>query len=78
MRALLTTITALKCTIHIETKQFVEAENKVTQSFIEGSGKWHKINEKLTTLYNYPKYSLPERHGNYYYTSENTGLQNQE
>ncbi|XP_055295100.1 prolyl endopeptidase-like [Sitodiplosis mosellana] len=60
-----------------ETKQFIEAENKVAQSFIEGSGKWHKINKKLTTLWNYPKYSMPWRHGNYYYAYENSGLQNQ-
>ena len=61
-----------------ETKQFIEAENRVAQSFLEGSGKWHKINKKLTSLWNYPKYSMPVRHGNNYYSYENTGLQNQQ
>lgn len=61
-----------------ETKQFIEAENKVAKSFIEDNDKWQKINKKITNLWNYPKYSAPVRHGKYYYSYENTGLQNQQ
>lgn len=60
-----------------ETKQFVEAENKITQPFLENCGQWHKINEKLTALWNYPKYNVPDRRGKYYFSYMNTGLQNQ-
>lgn len=61
-----------------ETKQFIEAENKLTKSFIEDNDKWKKINKKITNLWNYPKYGAPVRHGKYYYSYENTGLQNQQ
>lgn len=60
-----------------ETKTFIDAENEITQLFTKNCDEWQKINEKLTALFNYPKYALPRRHGQYYYTSMNTGLQNQ-
>ncbi|XP_031619279.1 prolyl endopeptidase-like [Contarinia nasturtii] len=60
-----------------ETQQFVEAENKIAQPFLENCDKWQKINEKLTALWNFPKYTVPDRHGKYYFSYQNTGLQNQ-
>lgn len=60
-----------------ETKEFVEAENKIAQPFLENCDKWKKINEKLTALWNYPKYTVPDRHGKYYFSYQNSGLQNQ-
>lgn len=60
-----------------ETKQYVEAENKIAQPFLENCDKWQKINTKLTALWNYPKYTVPDRHGKYYFSYMNTGLQNQ-
>lgn len=61
-----------------ETKQFIDAENEITQLFTTNCNEWQKINDKITALMNYPKYGLPRRHGNYYYTSINSGLQNQQ
>lgn len=60
-----------------ETQKYVDAVNKVTQPYLESCEQWHKINEKLTTLWNYPKYNVPDRHGKYYFSYMNTGLQNQ-
>lgn len=60
-----------------ETQEFVEQQNKVTQPYLEDCEEWAKINKKLTTLWNYPKYSVPDRHGDYYFSYMNTGLQNQ-
>lgn len=60
-----------------ETKQFVEAQNKVSQSFLADNDKWQKINKTLTSMWNYPKSFAPKRHGKYYFTYKNTGLQNQ-
>lgn len=62
----------------VETKQFVDDENQLSQSFISDCDVWKKINEKLMNISNYPKYWVPERYGNYYISSINTGLQNQE
>lgn len=61
----------------VETQEFVEAHNKITQPYLEGSDQWNSINEKLTKLWNYPKFTIPARHGDYYYYYMNTGLQNQ-
>lgn len=60
-----------------ETKEFVEQQNKVAQPFLEECDQWTKINKKLTTLWNYPKYNVPDRHGKYYFSYANSGLQNQ-
>lgn len=60
-----------------ETKNYIGAENKVSQQFLENSEQSNKINKKLTDLWNYPKYNVPERHGKYYFTFVNSGLQNQ-
>lgn len=60
-----------------ETRQFIEAENEITQKFTRNCNEWQKIADKLTTLHNYQKYGTPTRHGNYYYSFMNSGLQNQ-
>lgn len=38
-----------------ETQAFVEAQNAISQPFLEQNDNWKKINEKLTGLWNYPK-----------------------
>lgn len=60
-----------------QTQKYVEEVNKISQPFLENSTQYNKIKERLTALHNYPKCGLPERHGNYYFTFSNTGLQNQ-
>lgn len=61
-----------------ETNQFIEAENEISRSFLENNDKWKKINNKLTAMWNYAKYSAPARYGKYYFSYQNSGLQNQE
>lgn len=51
----------------VDTQQFVNAQNNISQSFLERSAERENINSKLTKLWNYPKYGCPMRHGNYYY-----------
>lgn len=60
-----------------ETRRYVEAENLVARPYLENNDQWHKIKQNLTKLWNYPKYSAPVRHGDYYFFFQNTGLQNQ-
>lgn len=60
-----------------ETQQFVDAENEITQPFLKNCGQWQKINEKLTSLWNYTGYSAPFHIGKYYFYYMNTGLQDQ-
>uniref|UniRef100_A0A1B0DKL7 Peptidase S9A N-terminal domain-containing protein n=1 Tax=Phlebotomus papatasi TaxID=29031 RepID=A0A1B0DKL7_PHLPP len=60
-----------------ETEAFVKAQNEIAQPFLENNDEWKVINEKLTKLWNYPKYNCPMKYGNRYFFSHNSGLQNQ-
>jgi prolyl oligopeptidase len=60
-----------------ETTAWVEAENKITREFIESIPARAVIEERLTKLWNYPRYSLPYKRGDRYFFSKNDGLQNQ-
>ncbi len=60
-----------------DVKQWVEEENKVTFGYLEKIPFRSKIKERLTEIFNYPKYSSPFRAGEYFFFSKNDGLQNQ-
>ncbi len=60
-----------------EVAAWVEAENKVTFAYLEKIPFREKIKDRLTQLYNYPRYSAPGRRGEYFFYSKNDGLQNQ-
>ena len=60
-----------------EVASWVEAQNKVTFAYLEKIPFRQKIKDRLTQLYNYPKYSAPTRRGNYFFYTKNDGLQNQ-
>ena len=59
-----------------ETAAWVEAENRLTASFLEGAGR-EAIRKRLRELVDYPRVSVPERHGRRYFYQRNTGLQDQ-
>ena len=60
-----------------ETKAWVEAENKVTDAFLATIPERPAIKNKLTTLWNYARFSAPFKEGGRYFFLQNTGLQNQ-
>jgi prolyl oligopeptidase len=60
-----------------EAAEWVEAENKVTFAYLETIPERQRIRERMTELWNYPRYSPPHKEGNRYYFSKNDGLQNQ-
>ncbi len=60
-----------------DVKKWVIEENKVTFGYLEKIPFRNKIKERLTDIFNYPKYSNPFRAGEYYFFSKNDGLQNQ-
>lgn len=60
-----------------QTKNWVEAQNKVTQSFLEQIPYRKQFQDAIEKVYNYPKYSSPFRNGEWYYFYKNDGLQNQ-
>ena len=60
-----------------EVAAWVEAENKVTFAYLEKIPFRQKIKDRITQLYNYPRYSAPTRRGAYFFYTKNDGLQNQ-
>lgn len=60
-----------------EVKQFVKEQNDVSLPFIQECPDRERITKDLTKLKDYPKFSVPSRHGDNYFISMNSGLQNQ-
>lgn len=60
-----------------EVKQWVKAENDATFGYLGRIPFREKIRERLTEIYNYPRYSSPMRAGERYFFTKNDGLQNQ-
>jgi len=60
-----------------ETAAWVEAENKVTFGYLQKIPFRDQVKRRLEQLYNYPKYSEPERRGENFFYAKNDGLQNQ-
>ncbi len=60
-----------------ETAAWVQAENKVTFDYLGQIPYRKQLQARLEQVYNYPKYSAPNRKGEWFYFSKNDGLQNQ-
>ena len=60
-----------------DVKAWVAAQNEVTFGFLGKIPFRPKIKERLTEVFNYPRYSSPFRAGEYYFFTKNDGLQNQ-
>lgn len=60
-----------------EVASWVEAENKVTFSYLDKIPVREWINKRITKLWNYEKVGVPSRYAGSLFYSKNTGLQNQ-
>jgi prolyl oligopeptidase len=60
-----------------DTRDWVEAENKLTFSYLEQIPYRQTIHDRLTKLWNYERYRVPEKQGKRYFYEHNNGLQNQ-
>ena len=58
-----------------ETKNWVEAQNKTTFSYLDEIPFRDKLNKQLTDLWNYEKISAPFQEGDFTYYYKNDGLQ---
>ena len=59
------------------TKNWVTAQNEVTFSYLNTIAAKEKIQQRLTQLWDYEKYSSPFKRGQRYFYFKNDGLQNQ-
>ncbi|GAA3950207.1 prolyl oligopeptidase family serine peptidase [Hymenobacter algoricola] len=60
-----------------ETKAWVTAENKVTFGYLDKIPFREQIKARLTKMWNYERYGVPQVEGSNLYFSKNDGLQNQ-
>jgi prolyl oligopeptidase len=60
-----------------EVAAWVAAENQVTNSVLQTLPLRPWFKDRMTALYNYERYGLPDKEGGRYFYTRNTGLQNQ-
>jgi prolyl oligopeptidase len=60
-----------------ETRNWVEAENKLSFGYLASIPVRTALKDRLTKLWNYEKYGIPFKEGNRYFYTRNSGLQNQ-
>ena len=59
------------------TKQWVKAQNKITNNYLQAIPFRSEIRAKVEELIDYERISAPSEHGDYYYYYKNDGLQDQ-
>ena len=57
-----------------ESREWIEAQNKITFDFLGKIPAREKIKERLTELWNYERFGVPFKEGNRYFISRNDGL----
>src|SRR5579862_10038872 len=67
----------LEDTDSADTHDWVEAENKLTFSYLDQIPYRGAIRERLLKLWNYERFTVPEQQGGRYFYQHNDGLQNQ-
>jgi len=60
-----------------ETKAWVQAQNRLSDAYLATIPERPAIKNRLTQLWNFPRYSAPFKEGGRYFYFQNTGLQNQ-
>jgi prolyl oligopeptidase len=60
-----------------ETLAWVDAQNKVTTAYLEAIPQRAALKARLTKLWNYERFGVPQRQGGRYFFTRNSGLQNQ-
>jgi len=61
-----------------ETREWIEAENKITFGFLDQIADRPRIKDRLTALWNFERYGTPSKKGGRYFFQKNDGLQNQD
>ncbi|MBD2232757.1 prolyl oligopeptidase family serine peptidase [Phormidium tenue] len=58
-------------------QEWIAAQNTVTEGYLQTLSKRREINDRLTQIWNYERYSTPFKRGGRYFYFKNDGLQNQ-
>lgn len=60
-----------------QTKEWVEAQNKVTFGYLEKIPAREKLKARMKELWDFERYGVPAKQGSRYFFTRNNGLQNQ-
>lgn len=60
-----------------ETRTWIDAENSLTQNYLQNLSEREAIGERLKELWNYERHGLPSKHKGKYYWYKNSGMQSQ-
>src|SRR5256884_7620952 len=60
-----------------ESRGWIDAENRLTEGYLSQIPQRAALRQRLTTLWNYPKYGAPFHKAGRYFFFKNDGLQNQ-
>ncbi len=60
-----------------ESREWIDAENKITNAYLSTIPQRDKLKARLTELWNYEKFGMPFKVGTHYIYTRNDGLQNQ-
>jgi prolyl oligopeptidase len=60
-----------------QTRAWIRAENRLSADYLAGIPGRAAIAQRLARVWNYERWSAPERHGAYWFFTHNDGLQNQ-
>lgn len=60
-----------------DSRTWIDAQNKITDTYLATIPERNMIKDRLTKLWNYERYSSPFKVGKYYFYYKNDGLQNQ-
>ncbi|MEN0007011.1 MAG: prolyl oligopeptidase family serine peptidase [Bacteroidota bacterium] len=60
------------------TAYWVQQQQSITGQYFANNPFKQALTTRLTKLWNYERYGSPQRHGDYYYQTYNSGLQNQD
>jgi prolyl oligopeptidase len=61
-----------------ETRAWIDQQNRLTFSYLEGIGERSRIRDRLTELWSFPRATSIVRRGHLYFQLRNTGLQDQD
>ncbi|MBV8742085.1 MAG: S9 family peptidase, partial [Sinobacteraceae bacterium] len=59
------------------TRSWVAAEQHLSRDYLDGLPRRAEIGARLKDIWNFERWSAPERHGRYWFYTHNDGLQNQ-
>jgi prolyl oligopeptidase len=60
-----------------QTREWIDAQNKVTNAYLESIPERDNVRRRLTELWNYERFGIPRTEAGKYFYSRNSGLQNQ-